>query len=53
MSDARAWPAAFVEFLYGDAVPNIKRDRDIFFEEWAAGIVERAGHKHERMHRQL
>ena len=30
---ASTWPAAFVQFVYGDAVPGLSRDKNLLYEE--------------------
>ena len=39
--DARTWPAAFVQFWFGDGAPNLDRDRPMLFEEVARMLMNR------------
>lgn len=38
---ASTWPACFTEFVYGDGVPNLARDRPLLFEEVFCCLVNR------------
>ena len=38
---ASTWPACFTEFVYGDGVPNIARERPLLFEEVFCCLVNR------------
>ena len=39
--DARTWPAAYVEWWFGDGAPNLDRDRPMLFEEVARMLMDR------------
>jgi hypothetical protein len=41
MFDARSWSACFVDFFYGDCVPNLDRPHPLLFEEIFRALIHR------------
>ena len=41
MFDPASWPSCFVEFFYGDAVPNLERETKLRFEDVWRALLDR------------